>query len=130
MHNVLQLSNRETENDNRPAQLIELEFDVSDLHGSNGHDKGTAVEEEGYRRQIMSVLLKGMELCIALNDNFSKEISVSVENSHGEPKPLGSSKEWDGILNGVEVSAVTDLDQFSELNVRFNLWAGEEILVS
>ena len=65
----------------------------------------------------MSVLLKGMELCIALNDNFSKEISVGVENGHGEPKPLGSSKEWDCILNGVEVSTVADLDEFSELNI-------------
>ena len=78
----------------------------------------------------MRIAFVGMKFRISLNNNFSKKVSISVKDCHSKPSPLSGSKEWDGILNGVEVSAVADLDQFSELNIKFNLWAGEEILLS
>ena len=63
----------------------------------------------------MGVFQERMEFWIALNNNFSKEVSICVEDCNSKPHPLSCSKKWNGVLDGVEISTVPDLDQLSEL---------------
>ena len=40
VHNVLHLTDSQTQHDDRPTQLIQLEFDMSSLHRCDRQDEG------------------------------------------------------------------------------------------
>ena len=89
---------------------------MSHLHGGDGHDKGSTVQEKAQRRDKMHVGPKRLIIRIAtLKNNFSNKITVGIKNGHGEPQPLCRSEKGNSILNGMKISTVPDLDKFTKL---------------
>lgn len=115
VHDVFQLTDRQAQHHNCPAQLIQLEFDMTYLHGRNGHDKGSTVQEKGKNRDKMHVTLNFVIIRISLNNNIPNKISVCVKDCHRKPQPLSCPEERNSVLDRIEVCVVADFDQFSEL---------------
>ncbi len=113
MHDILELTDGEAEDETRPAQLVDLEAYVSLLHGGNGEDECAGVEKKGEAGVEPRVGKKVVQGGIAL-DHVNDEIAVGEEDGRPEPQPLSGSEEWDGLLDDWEEGVVAHLDELTE----------------
>mmetsp|Transcript_37266 Transcript_37266/g.57799 ORF Transcript_37266/g.57799 Transcript_37266/m.57799 type:complete len:265 (+) Transcript_37266:428-1222(+) len=113
VHDVLHLSNRQTQDNDRPTQLIQLKLDMPHLHRRYRQDETRRIQRKRYRTHILRIRPEIMQLTVILN-HFGNEISVGIENGHAKPSPLRRSKERNRIFDGVEVGIVPDLDEFAK----------------
>jgi hypothetical protein len=113
VHDVFHLSERPTQYHNGPTQLIELEFDMSRLHRRNRQDKSRGIQKKGQDVEILRPTPQIMQMRIVLND-FTHKVAVGIKDGDEKPRPLGRSKERNGILNGSIIGIVADFDQFAK----------------
>ena len=113
MHDILQLPKSHAQNDNRPTELVQLKFDVTDLHGGNRQDKNRRIPNKGNRFRVFRVGDQVVEVGIGL-DHLADEIPVGVEDGDGKPGPLGRTKEGDRVLDLFKVGVVSDLDELTK----------------
>ncbi len=114
MHDILELTHRETQHQNGPAELVQLKFDVASLHRGDGQDEGAGVQTERQHRRPLGVAQQIMQLGVALDDDLHHKLGIGVENGDEEPHPLSSAKERNRLLDPVEEGVVANRDEFAE----------------
>mmetsp|Transcript_21036 Transcript_21036/g.58485 ORF Transcript_21036/g.58485 Transcript_21036/m.58485 type:complete len:309 (+) Transcript_21036:1167-2093(+) len=113
VHDVFHLSDRQAQHHDRPAQLVELKLDVSDLHGGDGQHKDPRVQAKGDRVDVLGVGHQVVQVRIGLDDLRGK-VSVGVKDGNRKPRPLGRPKKGNRVLDLLEVRVVANLDQLAK----------------
>jgi len=114
VHDVLELSHGETQDQNGPAELIQLKFDVARLHGGDGQDEGAGVQTEREHGRPLGIPQQVMQLGVALDDDLHHELGIGVENSDEEPHPLGGAEQGNGLLDPIEEGVVAHRHELAE----------------
>jgi len=113
VHDVFELPHRQTQDDNRPAKLIQLKFDMTRLHGGNCQYKRSSIQTERKQRRPLRILQQIMKLGIPL-DHLHGKLRIRVKYRNEEPHPLRRTKKRYGLIDPIEEGIVADRDQFAE----------------
>mmetsp|Transcript_19399 Transcript_19399/g.45111 ORF Transcript_19399/g.45111 Transcript_19399/m.45111 type:complete len:513 (+) Transcript_19399:202-1740(+) len=113
VHEVLHLPEGQAQNDDRPAELVQLELDVADLHGGNRQDEDRRIQHKRHHFGVLRVRNHVVQVGVRLDD-VADEIPVGVEDGDEKPGPLGRSEQGHRVLDPGEVAVVTHLDELPE----------------
>jgi hypothetical protein len=91
VHDVFELSHDETQDECRPTQLIDLEFDIIPLQCRNGQNECSGIQTKRNTGKVLRISGQVMHVQIALNDGMY-EIGIGIKDRHGKPHPLRRSE--------------------------------------